>query len=247
MEKLKRDVSDMQQQQLQQQQLQPTGPMFSEQTRSDLDDLHSLFSLSSLDEGSSYMSTPPFNAASNNMISPPQALLVAGNFMSPPPPPIMSPPPAPPPVIYQPRANSLPPTIPVRFAQLQHNPAITLGPSKEPPTKQRNLKPLPIPPYMPLKTAEEVFKKNSKYLNKDDIGRVAAKLARATFFGESVLVQSSISGTDNTRPLDPSVLQQLKDTIRQKFMHMSPTDYETIWSKCVDSLSRLCTYCRKNN
>ena len=42
-EKLKRDVSDMQrQQQLQQQQ---TGPVFSEQTSSDLDELHSLLTL----------------------------------------------------------------------------------------------------------------------------------------------------------------------------------------------------------
>ena len=98
------------------------------------------------------------------------------------------------------------------------SPAVTLGPPKEPPTKQRNLKPLPIPPYMLMKTAEEVFKKNSRYVNKDEIGRVAAKLARRTFFGESVLVQSSISGTENTRPLDPSVLQRLKDTIRQKFI-----------------------------
>ena len=210
--------------------------MLSQQSeQSDLDDIHSLLSLSSLEDVPNtfvHMSTPVFNPASD----------VVGNvppILSPPPQPILSPPP-PPATIYRPRANSLPASIP-----LCHDPSITLGPQPTP-AKQGIVKsgPAPIPAHMPLLTAEKIFQTNARYINKEEIGRVAVKLARKTFFGESVLVQSSISGTENTKPLNPSVLQQMKTCIRSKFIEISPTEFESIWTKCIDSISLVCTYCR---
>lgn len=105
---------------------------------------------------------------------------------------------------------------------------------------------MPIPDHMPNKTAEEVFAKYEKYLTQDLIGRVAAKLARNTYFGEKVLQGSSINGTEDTRPLDPNKMKEMRAAIRQKFPTISPTEFELLWGKCVDSVSRLCTYCRKS-
>lgn len=106
--------------------------------------------------------------------------------------------------------------------------------------------PLPIPSHMPLKSAEDVLKKYEQYLNSKQVGIVAAKLARNTFFGESVLKESSVSGTEDTRPLDPQVLNQLKAAIRQKFVHTTQSEFDLMWRNCLDSLSRLCTYCRRD-
>lgn len=128
---------------------------------------------------------------------------------------------------------------------------------------------------MPLLTAKEVFQTDVRYINKEEIGRVAVKLARKNFFGESVLVQcifprnlfwricpstvyvsmvciiiielfdvlnpssqSSISRTENTRPLNPSVLnpsvlQQLK-VAASSWIYLQPS-----WTMCVDSISRV--------
>jgi hypothetical protein len=80
---------------------------------------------------------------------------------------------------------------------------------------------MPIPEYMLLKTAEEVFVKYDKYLTKDLIGRVAVKLARNTYFGENVLLGSSVGGTEDTRPLNPNVLQQMETAIHEKFPTVS--------------------------
>ena len=77
------------------------------------------------------------------------------------------------------------------------------------------------------------------------IGRVAVKLARNTF-GEKVLQGSSIGGTEDTRPLDPKKMREMRAVIRQKFSTVSPIEFEILWEKCVDSISRLCTYCRKS-
>ena len=60
--------------------------------------------------------------------------------------------------------------------------------------------PLPIPSYMPLKSAECVIKMYPQYLNEKNIGRLANKLARFTYFGETVLAQSSLSGGTDEPP-----------------------------------------------
>ena len=104
---------------------------------------------------------------------------------------------------------------------------------------------MPIPDYMPIKTAEEVHSKYDKFLTPDMIGQVAVKVARNTF-GEKVLQDSSIGGTEDTRPLDPKKMKEMRAVIRQKFPTVSPTEFELLWGKCVDSISRLCTYCRKS-
>ena len=71
---------------------------------------------------------------------------------------------------------------------------------------------MPIPDYMPIKTAEEVFAKYKKYLTQDLVGRMAAKLARNTYFGEKVL-QGSINGTEDTRPPDPNKMKKMSKAL----------------------------------
>ena len=58
--------------------------------------------------------------------------------------------------------------------------------------------------------------------------------------GENVLLGSSISGTENTRPLDPNMLERMKSALKEKFLE----SFELMWAKCVESISRLCTYLR---
>ena len=81
---------------------------------------------------------------------------------------------------------------------------------------------------MPLKTASEDFSKYKNYVNKAFIGRVAVKLARNTFFGVPVLEASSLNGTNDSAPLDPNVLMAMKSVIREKFMDISPTEFEGV-------------------
>ena len=83
-------------------------------------------------------------------------------------------------------------------------------------------------------------------MTKDLVGRVVVKLARNTYFGEAVLAASTITGNANTRPLDPSQLASMRGVIRNYFGDTSPTEFEIIWSKCIDSIARACNYTRKH-
>ena len=78
---------------------------------------------------------------------------------------------------------------------------------------------------MPLKSAEHIFAKYNKYLTKDMVSRVAVKLARSTYFGESVLEGSLIGGTEDTRSLDPHVMHKMKAALREKYPPVSPTEF----------------------
>ena len=62
--------------------------------------------------------------------------------------------------------------------------------------------------------------------------------------GEKVLVGSSISGTEDTWPLDPNMLERMKSALKEKFPESFPTAFELMWANCVESISRLCTYHR---
>lgn len=120
-------------------------------------------------------------------------------------------------------------------------PQFNLGTGPPPaagPTSRKD--PMPTPQYMPIKTADKVFRKYKARVTKDLIGFVAAKLARNTYFGQAILEKSSLSGTEDLRPLDPKHEEGNQTKI-------SPTEFELIWGKCLDSISRLCTYCRKQN
>ena len=99
----------------------------------------------------------------------------------------------------------------------------------------RRKEPLPIPCYMP---ANQVFQKYKEYLTKDLITRVAVELARKTYFGLAVLEKSSLSGTEDSSPLDPNVLGIMKEAIREKFMEFSPQHLRgsggNAWSPFLD-------------
>ena len=98
---------------------------------------------------------------------------------------------------------------------------------------------------MPLKSGESLVQRYPRYLNSERVERLANKLARFTFFGESILARSTISGGPGKHPLNPNVLMQLKQFIKQQFPMESPTNFEAKWSKCVDSINRHCKYVYK--
>ena len=89
--------------------------------------------------------------------------------------------------------------------------------------------------------------KYDKYMTADFCGRVAIKLARNTYFGETVLAASTVTGHSNTRPLDPLKLKEMKAALRTRFQETSPTEFEMIWTRCVESVARACNYARKKN
>ncbi|MCG8624711.1 MAG: BEN domain-containing protein [Proteobacteria bacterium] len=95
---------------------------------------------------------------------------------------------------------------------------------------------------MPIKTAEEIVARYPNYLNEDNIGRLATKLARFTYFGENVLAQSTVPGGVDKHPLNPVILLQMKNMLKGQFPNESPTDFEIKWAKCVDSINRVCKY-----
>lgn len=59
---------------------------------------------------------------------------------------------------------------------------------------------------------------------------MAIKLARFTYFGEHVFMQSSVGGT---RPLDPRALLQMKNAMRQKLRDVSPMEFEFMWGEML--------------
>ena len=134
-------------------------------------------------------------------------------------------------------------SVPSLVNQSPLPPLPPLPPMPQPPLSQPpSLGPLPIPRYMPLKGAEAVLQKNLHLIKKESIGRLVTKLARYTYFGEDVLSRSCVSGTTDKHPLDPQKLYEMKRFLKSKFPQESPTEFETTWAKCIDSLNRLCSY-----
>ena len=116
--------------------------------------------------------------------------------------------------------------------------------SPPPPQPTLPLAPLPIPQYMPLKRPEAVIAQNIHYLKKDTIGRVATKLARYSYFGEDILARSSVGGAVDRHPLDSQKLGEMKSLLKSKFPQESPTEFESTWARCIESLYRMCNYFR---
>ena len=97
----------------------------------------------------------------------------------------------------------------------------------------------PISPTK-YKSSDEVITLYKDYKNTKDIGKLAIALAKYTYFGSSVMAQSTVTGRGGTTPLDPVKLQHLRSNIRAIFPLMDDADFNKIWDKCKYSIAGCC-------
>ncbi len=94
-------------------------------------------------------------------------------------------------------------------------------------------------PISPTKcrSADEVIGLYSQYKNSKEIGRLAIALAKYTYFGNTVLSRSTVTGRGNKAALDPSALQ---GNIRAIFPDKHDDQFEDIWIRCKESIANAC-------
>ena len=76
-----------------------------------------------------------------------------------------------------------------------------------------------------------------KHKNEREAGKLAIALARFTYFGDTVLRQSTLTGRNNMPALDRQKMASLKRDIRSVFPHMSEEDFLTLWGRCLLAIS----------
>ena len=97
----------------------------------------------------------------------------------------------------------------------------------------------PISPTK-YKSSDEVITLYKDYKNTKDIGKLAIALAKYTYFGSSVMAQSTVTGRGGTTPLDPVKLQHLRSNIHAIFPLMDDAEFNKIWDKCKYSIAGCC-------
>jgi len=107
-------------------------------------------------------------------------------------------------------------------------------------------------PQVQLIDPSIVIKKNSHLCNDEDVGRLAVTLAREAFFGESVLLQSTVTGKKDKKTkkpaLDNTKLSSLLSAIHADpaFSQMSKEDFSSkIKPKIMTAIAHHCKYLRK--
>ena len=83
-----------------------------------------------------------------------------------------------------------------------------------------------------------VFQQN-RFLVVYQVGKLAAFLAKYSFFGERNLSLCMLTG-QNGNPLDPEKLRSIKSLIRGVLQPMSDADFELVWAKCKASIRDQC-------
>ena len=96
----------------------------------------------------------------------------------------------------------------------------------------------PISPTK-YKSSDEVITLYKDYKNTKDIGKLAVALAKYTYFGSSVMAQSTVTGRGGTTPLDPVKLH-LWSNIRAIFPLVDDAEFNQIWDKCKISIAGCC-------
>ena len=86
------------------------------------------------------------------------------------------------------------------------------------------------------KSSDEVITLYKDYKNTKDIGKLAITLAKYTYFGSSVMAESTVTGRGGTTPLDPVKLQHLRSNIRAIFPLVDDAKFNQIWDKCKISI-----------
>ena len=78
------------------------------------------------------------------------------------------------------------------------------------------------------KSFDEVITLYKDYRNTKDIGKLAIALAKYTYFGWSVMAQSTVTDRGGTTPLDPVKLQHIRSNIRAIFSLMDDAEFNQI-------------------
>ena len=93
-----------------------------------------------------------------------------------------------------------------------------------------------------LCTVEEVMAKYRNLKGEAKAPTLAVKLAREAVFGDEVLMKCTPVAGRELPGLPIAELQLLKQTIFSKFPHYwtSPSEFETLWRDCMNSIGQLC-------
>ena len=106
------------------------------------------------------------------------------------------------------------------------------------PAPQKIVKPCtPIPQR--LHDSEEVVRLNPKLLALSSIGRLAVKLAREAYFGQTLMSQCTVYGYKGLPALPKDSLLQLKNkllSLHPQFLN-TPVEFESYWKTAVDALN----------
>ena len=94
-----------------------------------------------------------------------------------------------------------------------------------------------------LVPASDVINKYPNLQKENIIGKLAVKLAKESFFGDSVLVKCTVMGCNSHPALPLKELNELKRTIFSLFptYWANPVEFESeLWTQCVNSIGQLC-------
>ena len=86
-------------------------------------------------------------------------------------------------------------------------------------------------------SADAVLAKYQRFKNRCDASRLAIQLAKRTYFGTSVMSHSTVSGRNNTTPLDR---KKMKAVLRGVFSSISEEELERVWMNCCTLISHAC-------
>ncbi len=87
----------------------------------------------------------------------------------------------------------------------------------------------------------------AKYKNPTNVGRLAVALAKYTYFGPTVLSQSTLTGRGGHTPLDRAKLDQLRANIRSIFHQLGEKEFGKLWEKCKDAIANRCKTLRQDD
>ena len=91
-----------------------------------------------------------------------------------------------------------------------------------------------------LKSSDEVISLYRCYKNAKDIGKLAIALAKYTYFGPTIMAQSTFTGRGDMTGLDPIKLRLLQGNINSIFPHMDDDQLKKVWDECKDSIAGAC-------
>ena len=105
--------------------------------------------------------------------------------------------------------------------------------------------PQPLPARTPeLSPFEEVMCRFPRSESVNTLKTLTRELALHCVFGEDVMATSTISGRNNTSQFDQNKLNHIKTLVQNKAM-MSTSNFESAWSKCIESLKKKCQVLKK--
>ena len=97
-----------------------------------------------------------------------------------------------------------------------------------------------------LQTPTSVLARYPKLRGVTKAGKLAVKLGREAFFGETIMRRCTVYGCRGLPPLPKKELHALKHTMIAVFAGShSPAEFEQIWKQCEAALGQACNALRK--